>query len=69
MIATWSARRRRVVAASGLAIALMALGASGAVTWFAPLQPVLAMLSIALMVVALRLGPRNEASCEVPARR
>jgi hypothetical protein len=46
-------------------LVLLALGASGAVTWFAPLQPFLAVLSIALMAVALRIRLRNEASCRV----
>ena len=49
-------------------LVLLALGASGAVTWFAPIQPVLAVLSIVLMAVALRIRLRNETSCRVPAR-
>jgi hypothetical protein len=48
-------------------LVLVALGASGAVTWFAPIQPLLAVASIVLMVVALRLRLRNETSCRVPA--
>jgi hypothetical protein len=48
-------------------LVLVALGASGAVTWFAPIQPFLALASIVLMVVALRLRLRNETSCRVPA--
>jgi hypothetical protein len=48
-------------------IVLLALGASGAVTWFAPIQPLLALVSIALMAVALRLRLRNETACRVPA--
>ncbi|MDO8308756.1 MAG: hypothetical protein Q7V58_10425 [Actinomycetota bacterium] len=50
-------------------LVLLALGASGAVTWFAPLQPFLAVLSIALMAVALRIRLRNQASCRVENRR
>ncbi len=46
-------------------LVLIALGASGAVTWFAPVQPVLAVASIALMVVALRMRLRNERSCRL----
>ncbi|MCX6432228.1 MAG: hypothetical protein NTX29_05390 [Actinobacteria bacterium] len=46
-------------------LVLLALGASGAVTWFAPFQPFLALASIALMVVALRIRLRNETSCPV----
>lgn len=49
-------------------LVLLALGASGAVTWFAPVQPFLAVASIALMAVALRIRLRNQASCRVPAR-
>jgi hypothetical protein len=44
---------------------LLALGASGAVTWFAPFQPFLAVASVALMAVALRIRLRNEASCSI----
>ena len=44
---------------------LLALGASGAVTWFAPFQPFLAVASVALMAVALRIRLRNETSCPV----
>lgn len=46
-------------------LVLIALGATGAVTWFAPLQPFLALLSVVLMVIALRTRLRNEASCKV----
>jgi hypothetical protein len=44
---------------------LLALGASGAVTWFAPFQPFLAVASVALMAVALRIRLRNETSCSI----
>jgi len=47
-------------------LVLVALGATGAVTWFAPIQPFLALVSVALMVVALRMRLRNERSCRVP---
>jgi hypothetical protein len=46
-------------------LVLLALGASGAVTWFAPVQPFLALASIALMLVALRLRLRSSAVCRV----
>jgi hypothetical protein len=46
-------------------LVLLALGATGAVTWFAPFQPVLAVVSIVLMVLALRIRLRNENSCRV----
>jgi H+/Cl- antiporter ClcA len=46
-------------------LVLLALGATGAVTWFAPLQPFLALASIVLMVVALRIRLTNEVSCQI----
>jgi hypothetical protein len=46
-------------------LVLLALGASGAVTWFAPLQPFLALVSIGLLVVALRVRIRNQYSCAI----
>ena len=48
-------------------LVLLALGASGAVTWFAPVQPFLAAASVVLMAVALRLRLRNDRSCRLPA--
>lgn len=47
-------------------LVLLALGASGAVAWFAPLQPILAVASVVLMAWALRIRLRNEMSCRVP---
>lgn len=49
-------------------LVLLALGASGAVTWFAPVQPFLAAASIALMVLALRIRLRNEVACSLSSR-
>lgn len=49
-------------------LVLIALGTSGAVTWFAPIQPYLALASVALMAVALRARLRGEIACAVPAR-
>jgi uncharacterized membrane protein (DUF485 family) len=46
-------------------LVLLALGASGAVTWFAPFQPVLALASILLMAIALRFRMRNAVSCRI----
>lgn len=46
-------------------LVLIALGATGAVTWFAPLQPILALLSVVLMIIALRIRLRNESSCQI----
>jgi hypothetical protein len=49
-------------------LVLIALGATGAMELFAPLQPLLAVASIVLLAVALRSRVRNERSCPVPAR-
>ena len=50
-------------------LVLLALGASGAMSWFAPVQPFLAVASIGLMAYALwaRLG--GEVACSVPVGR
>jgi len=47
-------------------LVLLALGATGAVTWFAPVQPFLAAASIVLMAWALRTRLRGEVACSVP---
>lgn len=49
-------------------LVLLALGTSGAISWFGPIQPYLALASVALMVVALRARLRGEIACAVPAR-
>lgn len=49
-------------------LVLIALGATGAMELFAPLQPLLAVASIVLLAVALRSRVRNERSCPMPAR-
>jgi hypothetical protein len=46
-------------------LVLLALGASGAMTWFAPVQPFLAIASVILMAVALRIRLKNQVSCSV----
>lgn len=48
-------------------LVLLALGAAGAVTWFAPIQPYLAIVSIVLMFFALRTRLGGELSCRLPA--
>lgn len=48
-------------------IALLALGYTGALTWFAPVQPFLAVLALALTGWALVVRLRGEISCPVPA--
>lgn len=44
-------------------LVLVALGSTGAVRWFEPLQPVLALVSVILLAVALRARLRTSSSC------
>jgi hypothetical protein len=46
-------------------LVLLALGASGAMTWFAPVQGYLAIVAIGLMVGALIIRLRGEVACPV----
>lgn len=46
-------------------LVLVLLGASGAMQWFAPVQPVLAVAAIGLLAWALRSRLRGEAVCRV----
>lgn len=46
-------------------LVLLALGTTGAMTWFAPVQPFLALASVLVMAWALRLRLRGMASCEI----
>ncbi|MDI1289613.1 MAG: hypothetical protein PSX37_06655 [bacterium] len=48
-------------------LVLLALGASGTMTWFAPVQPVLAIASVILMAIAVRMRLRNQVACAVPS--
>ncbi|GAC57858.1 hypothetical protein GOHSU_26_00150 [Gordonia hirsuta DSM 44140 = NBRC 16056] len=48
-------------------LALLALGYSGALTWFAPVQPVLGALGLVLLWAALAVRLRNARSCPLPA--
>ena len=48
-------------------LALVALGSAGAVTWFAPFQPVLQAAALALLVWALVVRLRTRDRCPVPA--
>jgi hypothetical protein len=48
-------------------VVLLALGASGAVTWFAPLQPLLALVSVAGLAWALRTRLAGLRACPVRA--
>lgn len=48
-------------------IALVVLGYSGAITWFAPFQPVLAAAALALTAAALLIRLRGQVACPLPA--
>ncbi len=50
-------------------LVVLALGSSGALTYFEPVQPVLALLGIGVLGYALRRRLASEAVCEVPALR
>ena len=47
--------------------ALLALGYSGAITWFAPFQPVLAVLALVLVGIALVVRLRGRVVCALPS--
>ena len=47
-------------------IALIALGYSGAIQYFAPIQPYLGLAGIALLMFSLRMRLNNEYSCSLP---
>jgi hypothetical protein len=49
-------------------LVLIALGSTGAVQWFAPIQPILAVAALGLLVWALRRRLQGEVSCALPAR-
>jgi len=46
-------------------LVLLALGASGAMSWFAPVQPFLAVASVIVMAWALHIRLKGMASCKV----
>jgi hypothetical protein len=46
-------------------LVVIALGSSGAISWFEPLQPVLAIAGIGLLAYALRRRVRSEVACEL----
>ncbi len=50
-------------------LALLALGYTGALTWFAPAQPWLALAGIGLLGYALHRRLGGEVACAVPAGR
>ena len=49
-------------------LVVMAIGVSGAVNWFAPIQPVLAIGSLGLLGYALWARRRTAIACRVPAQ-
>lgn len=49
-------------------IALLVLGYTGALTYFAPLQPVLAVLGVILLLAAVIVRLKGQYSCPVPTR-
>ena len=48
-------------------IALLALGYTGALTWFAPFQPVLAVTALILATFALVWRLKGQLACPLPA--
>ena len=46
-------------------LALLALGYSGAITWFAPVQPVLAVVALVLTGIALVVRLRGRVACPI----
>ena len=47
-------------------LALLALGYSGAITWFAPVQPYLAAIALLTTAAALVVRLRGQVLCLVP---
>jgi hypothetical protein len=47
-------------------LVLLALGTSGAMTWFEPVQPVLSLAAIGVLLWALRARLRGEVACAAP---
>lgn len=50
-------------------IALISLGYSGAIQYFAPIQPYLALAGVFLLMFSLRMRLNNEYSCSLPFQR
>jgi len=50
-------------------LVLIALGSSGAITWFEPVQPVLALAGIGVLLWALQRRLAGEIACAVPVVR
>jgi hypothetical protein len=50
-------------------LVVLALGTTGAHTWFEPVQPILGLASLLLLGLALRARLRGERACALPAER
>jgi hypothetical protein len=50
-------------------LVVIALGSSGALTWFEPVQPILALAGIAVLAYALRRRLQSEVQCELTPSR
>ncbi len=48
-------------------LVVLALGSTGALTWFGPVQPVLGVVALVLLAAALRARLRGEQACTVGA--
>jgi hypothetical protein len=48
-------------------VVVIALGTSGALTWFAPVQPYLGVVALGLLACALRVRLRGEVACTIEA--
>jgi len=46
-------------------VVVIALGTSGALSWFAPIQPYLGVVALALLAWALRVRLRGEIACPI----
>ena len=49
-------------------LVVMAVGVSGALNWFAPIQPLLAVGSLGLLAYALRARRRAAIACRMPVK-
>ena len=49
-------------------LVLLAVGSSGAISWFAPMQPYLATAALVLLFASFRTRVMRESSCRLPLR-
>ena len=57
----------RVCCSLDKVLALLALGYTGALQWFGPIQPYLGAFGVVLLAWALRVRLRGEVACPVPS--